>query len=95
MPDCRGVWESRIYSKRAKKSPFTEFVSQSGITVRMYVCRADATGMDAMEHLSIGMEFHTWELFFIITAVHMVHYNYRVEGTGGGGLLTKLHTSKT
>ena len=59
------------------------------------MCRADATGMDAMEHLSIGMEFHTWELFFIITAVHMVHYNYRVEGTGGGGLLTKLHTSKT
>ena len=33
MPDCRGVRESRIYSKRAKKSPFTGFVPQSGITV--------------------------------------------------------------
>ena len=32
MPDCRGVGESRIYSKRAKKSPFAGFVPQSGIT---------------------------------------------------------------
>ena len=33
MPDCRGVGESRIYSKRVKKSPFAVFVPQSGITV--------------------------------------------------------------
>ena len=32
MPDCRGVGESRIYSKRAKKSLFAGFVPQSGIT---------------------------------------------------------------
>ena len=32
MPDCWGVGESRIYSKRAKKSPFAGFVPQSGIT---------------------------------------------------------------
>ena len=32
MPDCRGVGESRIYSKRAKKSPFAGFVPQFGIT---------------------------------------------------------------
>ena len=32
MPDCRGVGESRIYSKRAKKSPFTGLDPQSGIT---------------------------------------------------------------
>ena len=32
MPDCRGVGESRIYSKRVKKSPFAGFVPQSGIT---------------------------------------------------------------
>ena len=32
MPDCRGVGESRIYSKRAKKSPFAGFVPQSDIT---------------------------------------------------------------
>ena len=32
MPDCRGVGESRIYSKHAKKSPFAGFVPQSGIT---------------------------------------------------------------
>ena len=32
MPDCRGVEESRIYLKRAKKSPFAGFVPQSGIT---------------------------------------------------------------
>ena len=32
MPDCRGVGKSRIYSKRAKKSPFAGFVPQSGIT---------------------------------------------------------------
>ena len=32
MTDCRRVGESRIYSKRAKKSPFARFVPQSGIT---------------------------------------------------------------
>ena len=32
MPDCRGAGESRIYSKRAKKSPFAGFVPESGIT---------------------------------------------------------------
>ena len=38
MPDCRGVGESRIYSKRAKKSPFAGFVPQSGITGRALSC---------------------------------------------------------
>ena len=32
MPDCRVVGESRIYSKRAKKSSIAGFVPQSGIT---------------------------------------------------------------
>ena len=32
MRDCRGVGESRIYSKRAKKSPSAGFVNKSGIT---------------------------------------------------------------
>ena len=32
MPDCRGVGESRTYSKRAKKSAFAGFVPQSDIT---------------------------------------------------------------
>ena len=36
MPDCRGLGESRIYSKRAKKSASTGFVPQSGITERMW-----------------------------------------------------------
>ena len=29
MPDCRGVGESRIYSKHAKKSPSAGFVPHS------------------------------------------------------------------
>ena len=38
MPDCQGVGESLIYSKRAKKSTFAGFVPQSGITaVRIVV----------------------------------------------------------
>ena len=32
MPDFRGVGESRIYSKRAKKNLFAGFVPQTGIT---------------------------------------------------------------
>ena len=35
MPDCREVGKSRMYSKRAKKSPSAGFVPQSGITDRM------------------------------------------------------------
>ena len=34
MPDCRGVGESRVYSKRAKKSPSADFVPKSGIADR-------------------------------------------------------------
>ena len=34
MSDYRGVWESRLSSKRAKKSLAAGFVPQSGITER-------------------------------------------------------------
>ena len=52
MPDCQGVGESRLYSKRVKKSPSAGFVPQSGITTydtlseigkrkREFICRGE------------------------------------------------------
>ena len=43
MPKCRGVGESRIYSKRAKKSPFAGFVPQSGITGSIILVESPST----------------------------------------------------
>ena len=37
MPDCRGVGESRVYSKSAKKSPFAGFVPQPSITASAFL----------------------------------------------------------
>ena len=47
MPDCRGVGESRIYSKRAKKRPFAGFVPQSGITA--YITKNSVCTLDERE----------------------------------------------